>query len=92
MWSGPWRRRDDKSDRWQQLVLGKLPGLCIGRVILENHLSALCLLISPGLVPEITTYFLGRGAQAAAGYPRPWAYECGMDSLSGFFHQNRPAR
>lgn len=42
-----------------------------GRVILENHLSALCLLISVGLVPEITTYFLGRGP---AGGRQPSAY------------------
>ena len=34
-----------------------------GRVILENHLSALCLLISPCPTLEITTYFLGRGPE-----------------------------
>lgn len=38
-----------------------------GRVILENHLSALCLLISPGPMLEITTYFLGRGPAVAFG-------------------------
>lgn len=34
-----------------------------GRVISENHLSALCLLISLGPALEITTYFLGRGPE-----------------------------
>lgn len=38
-----------------------------GRVILENHLSALCLLISPCPTFEITTYFLGRGPEVAFG-------------------------
>lgn len=55
------------------------PGNCLaivsGRVILENHLSTLCLLISVGLVPEITTYFLGRGP---AGGRQPSARAYGM--------------
>lgn len=54
---------------------GNWPAIVSGRVILENHLSALCLLISAGLVPEITTYFLGRGP---AGGRQPSARAYGM--------------
>lgn len=52
---------------------GNCLAIVSGRVILENHLSALCLLISVGLVPEIITYFLGRGP-AGGRQPSAQAY------------------
>lgn len=50
-------------------MLGKLAGHCAGTCYFGK--SSLCLLISVGLVPEITTYFLGRGP---AGGRQPSAY------------------
>lgn len=59
-----------------------------GRVILENHLSALCLLISPGPVPEITTYFLGRGPRRWPVTLDPGHMECGYGQPIGFLRSD----
>lgn len=80
------RRRDDKSDRWQQLVLGKLPPHCIGTCYFgKSSLGSLPANFGGALCPKITTYFLGRGPGGVAGNPRPFGHmECGYGQPIGF--------
>lgn len=77
-------RRDDKSDRWQQLVLGKLPGHCIGTCYFGK--SSLGSLPANFGGPCARNYYLLPGSRTCR-WPTtlgPGIWNAVMDSLSGF--------
>lgn len=75
-------RRDDKSDRWQQLVLGKLAGHCVGTCYFGK--SSLGSLPANFGGPCARNYYLLPGSRTCRWPATLGIWNAVMDSLSGF--------
>lgn len=76
-------KRDDKSDRWQQLVLGKLAGHCAGTCYFGK--SSLGSLPANFGGPCARNYYLLPGSRTCRWPATLGIWNAVMDGLSGFF-------